>query len=270
MSRALLRSLRDRLVARWRGAGLQERLLAMERDVDRLRSQVKALERALAAAGKNPRALWLYANRVERMDANEPLFEPSRRAFHLARYEFAAPYAAGGAVADIACGTGYGCFLLADQGKAREVIGVDVDPDAVSYAAETYAAPNIRFVCAPGEATGLPEGSVDLVTSFETLEHLDEPGRLVAEFERILRPEGTLILSTPNQWEDDHHPHHHQSFSLEDLQRILAPKFAVVSMHNQNSGSNAASNHGQPAGFVATTPANRRFAECFVAVCRRR
>ena len=114
---------------------------------------------------------------------------------HAARYVFALPFVAGKKVLDIACGTGYGIGLL--RSKAKFVTGIDIDPVAAS---ESKAECGENGAVLLGNGLGLPfdDSMFDIVTSFETLEHLHERGKFLAELSRVLTIDGTLILSTPN------------------------------------------------------------------------
>jgi 2-polyprenyl-3-methyl-5-hydroxy-6-metoxy-1,4-benzoquinol methylase len=77
-------------------------------------------------------AAWLRENRAHRMDALDAggIFFRDRQAFHRARYEFALNYVHDLAVADIACGLGYGCRIL-KEGGAKAVLGIDSCREAV-------------------------------------------------------------------------------------------------------------------------------------------
>ncbi len=114
---------------------------------------------------------------------------------HAARYIFALPFVENRSVLDIACGTGYGIAIL--KAKAKHVTGVDVDPVA-AHEARTECGDKAAVLL--GNGLGLPfaDDSFDTITSFETLEHLHERGKFLAELHRVLRPDGKLILSTPN------------------------------------------------------------------------
>jgi SAM-dependent methyltransferase len=115
---------------------------------------------------------------------------------HIRRYLYAQQFVQGRMVLDIACGTGYGTDILR-MGGAEYVLGMDISLEALNYAAARRGADG--FCC--GDATRLPvrSDSLDLVVSFETLEHLHEPERFLEEVARVLKPEGEFILSVPNR-----------------------------------------------------------------------
>lgn len=202
------------------------------------------------------------------MDANVELFPLSRRLFHKERYYFAANYVSGKIVADIACGTGYGTEVLKIHGKAERVIGVDIDTQAIEYAILKYKSPEVNFICASGIETGLDEASIDIVVSFETIEHVPDDKELLKEFIRILKPGGILICSTPNNWPLT--AFHVRNYDRKSFEEILSIGFKDITLYNQNSGSNLPRNHGQKAGITSTTNENQDLAECYIAVCKKR
>jgi SAM-dependent methyltransferase len=81
------------------------------------------------------------------------------------------------------------------RGAVAKVIGVDIDPAVLSNDALDEA-----YVLQPGGAFPLPTGSVDVVISDFTFEHVREPGAFSQEIERILKPNGWLCARTPNKW----------------------------------------------------------------------
>ena len=115
---------------------------------------------------------------------------------HIRRYLLAQQYAAGKVILDIACGTGYGSAILQQSG-AKQVISADISPAVLTYAARQWSTG--CFVQANAQQLALAPQSIDLIVSFETLEHLPEPRLFLAEAKRILKRSGTLILSTPNR-----------------------------------------------------------------------
>jgi ubiquinone/menaquinone biosynthesis C-methylase UbiE len=236
----------------------------LQPQIDSLNHRVGFLESLLV----DPRKLWLFQNRHERMDANvEDLFDKQRRQFHLARYEFAVPFVEDQEVLDLASGTGYGGALLAQS--ARSVVGIDIDADAVAYAHDVYGSDNCRFRTGNGEAIELDDETIDVVTSFETIEHVPSDQKLLAEFHRVLRPGGLLIISTPNQWPLEIAEFHVREYDYQGFCEVLEKWFLVEDMHNQNSGSPSPYNRDQPAGITRTTPENRDLAECYIAICRK-
>jgi SAM-dependent methyltransferase len=116
---------------------------------------------------------------------------------HWHRYAAVTPLAAGKRVLDAACGEGYGSFLLSQ--RAASVIGVDLSPEAVAHAGQRYKHANLAFSTGSVAALPLPDSSVDLVVSFETIEHLREQEAMLAEFRRVLVPDGVLVISSPNR-----------------------------------------------------------------------
>lgn len=210
-------------------------------------------------------AIWLSDNKAERMDATNKLFDVNRRKFHLKRYEFAAKYVEGLNVADIACGTGYGTKTLKVLGDAREVLGVDLDVGAVEYARTKHDGEGILYMEGNAASIDVESSSFDVVVSFETIEHLPCEVDLLKEFYRLLKREGVLIISTPNNWpltEFHLRKYDYNSF-IEELGRY----FKVEAIYNQNSGGHSVFNHQQEEGIVRTTKENKELAECFIAVC---
>ena len=116
---------------------------------------------------------------------------------HWHRYAEAVHLARGKRVLDAACGEGYGSFLLADG--ARSVVGIDVSAEAVAHARARYPRFNLVFTQASVTQLPLREASIDLVVSFETVEHLPKQREMLAEFKRVLAPDGILVISSPNR-----------------------------------------------------------------------
>jgi len=116
---------------------------------------------------------------------------------HLHRYFFALQFCAGKKVLDIASGEGYGSALLASV--ASEVYGVDIAAEAVQHAAANYSADNLTFLRGDARRIPVPTGSMEVVVSFETLEHLGEQEEFLREIKRVLHPGGLLVMSTPDR-----------------------------------------------------------------------
>ena len=150
---------------------------------------------------------------------------------HWHRYAFAQRFVAGRRVLDAACGEGYGTALLAKS--AAQAIGLDVDPAAIAHARAAYAGrPRLQYERGSVAAIPLPDASVDVVVSFETIEHLpaaDQPA-MIAEFERVLAPGGLLLISSPNKkvYSDDtgySNPFHLHELYRDGFADLLAARF---------------------------------------------
>ena len=116
---------------------------------------------------------------------------------HLHRYLLAREVCRGCDVLDVASGEGYGSALLAQT--AKSVVGVEISDDAFAHAVSSYPRSNLRFLQGDARQLPLDPSSVDVVVSFETLEHFFEHDRFVKEVRRVLRPGGRLILSSPER-----------------------------------------------------------------------
>ncbi len=155
---------------------------------------------------------------------------------HWHRYAVVAAHVGGLRVLDAACGEGYGSFLLANAGA--RVTGIDISADAVAHAGERYARADLEFKVGSVTALPLPEGSVDVVVSFETIEHLVEQREMLAEFRRVLTPGGVLVISSPNRpvyneaGEVDNH-YHVGELDRAELKSLLDPAFPHQQWHAQ-------------------------------------
>ena len=186
----------------------------------------------MPAAPSSPAALTAAATPAATLTFTGERFLPDVRGTiwyeHWHRYAAVAPLAAGRRVLDAACGEGYGSHLLAHE--AAHVTGVDVSRDAIAHARERYARANLAFAAASVTALPLPDASVDLVVSFETVEHLAEQAAMVAEFRRVLAPAGVLVISSPNRpvysegGVGENH-YHVRELDRDELAALLAPAF---------------------------------------------
>jgi len=147
---------------------------------------------------------------------------------HWHRYCLVQPLARGLVVLDAACGEGYGSAILARS--AREVVGIDIAAEAVAHARTRYTAANLRYVEGSCTALPFPDASFDLVVSFETIEHLAQQQEMLAEFRRVLRPAGALVISSPNQpvfsdgGKNANH-FHVRELTRDELAALLTPLF---------------------------------------------
>ena len=109
---------------------------------------------------------------------------------HHVVYEWNARRCAGLKVVDMACGEGYGTHVLAAH--AREVTGVDANPDAYEHARLKYTRPGVRFARNMIELHTEP---CDVVVFLQTIEHVPDPEGVLRHFKEMAR---TVYVSTPN------------------------------------------------------------------------
>ena len=103
--------------------------------------------------------------------------------------------APGDRVLDLGCGDGH--FAAGLLGLAGTVIAADVSMVALERAARRAAEAELLLL-RDGEPLPLGDDAVDVVWAGETLEHAADVTGLLAQVRRVLRPGGTLLVTTPN------------------------------------------------------------------------
>ncbi len=144
---------------------------------------------------------------------------------HEARYIFAGKFVRGMRVLDVACGSGIGTQYLLQAG-AHSCIGLDIDRAATDYATAKYK--DCIFIRCDATSLCVAKASVDVIVSFETIEHVKEQKAFLLECRRVLRPGGTLVCSTPNRalsrW-GDANPFHLSRVQYSGVQRFTWANF---------------------------------------------
>ena len=98
---------------------------------------------------------------------------------------------------DVGCGAGLLCEPLARMGAA--VTGVDAAPENIVSAKAHAAQSGLNIDYRAGELAEMGLGQFDVVTSMEVIEHVTDPAAFIAALTAHLKPDGVLILSTPNR-----------------------------------------------------------------------
>jgi GT2 family glycosyltransferase/SAM-dependent methyltransferase len=159
---------------------------------------------------------------------------------HLHRYALSLDFVVGKTVLDLATGEGYGAALLAQV--AESVTGVDIDSAAVEHARLKHYHPKLNFLLGKCESVPLPDASVDVVTSFETIEHHDNHEGMMLEIKRVLKPGGVLILSSPNRltYSDEpgySNPFHVKELYYDELRDLVTRHFKHLRLYGQKLGA---------------------------------
>lgn len=179
---------------------------------------------------------------------------------HEVAYRWIAPWCTGALVVDAGCGEGYGAAAL--RAVARDVVALDYDAEVVAHVATTY--PGVRALRCDLQRLPVADGAAEVVVSLQTIEHLhDQPG-FVAECARVLRPAGTLVVTTPNRLtfspgrETPLNPFHTRELSAAELAELLSPHFAVSRLLGVSHGRRVARwerHHGPlPEAQMASSP----------------
>jgi SAM-dependent methyltransferase len=164
---------------------------------------------------------------------------------HWHRYLLATYLVRDKSVLDLACGEGYGSYLLSKF--AKNVLGVDCSHEAICNAIQTYAPHSSdlnelimtteKLFFTVGECTAIPIESncKDCVVSFETIEHIDAESQdiMMAEIVRVLKKDGILILSSPDKYNYSikpgyTNPFHKHELSIEELKILMSRHFKNV------------------------------------------
>ncbi len=155
---------------------------------------------------------------------------------HLPRYDYAARLAVGARVLDFGCGTGYGANRLALA--ADSVLAVDLDERALAYASSHHQRGNLQFARNADLGVSLAAAQFDLITCFEVIEHIPaaEQASLVAQFARLLTPDGILLISTPNPavtalYGDN--PYHLHEMQRDEFRALLTASFPRIRLFTQ-------------------------------------
>jgi SAM-dependent methyltransferase len=168
-------------------------------------------------------AVNIYVEPRDAMLGSRAIAHGDRLSLH---YKLALPYVERDAtVLDIACGGSAGPRILAQ--KACKVVGGDIDRTVISIAcAEDDLDGKVEFRVEDVMSTSFGESSFDVITSFETIEHVDED-RFLAELNRILKPNGLLILSTPQNslGHIPMNPQHRVEYSFEAITELASRWF---------------------------------------------
>ncbi len=99
-------------------------------------------------------------------------------------------------VLEIGCGAGGGTLYLKSILEPKEIIGVDISKTAVEKAQKKGI--NAHTINVSEEKLPFKNETFDLVVTFEVIEHVFDTGAFIEEINRVLKPGGTLFISTPN------------------------------------------------------------------------
>lgn len=100
-------------------------------------------------------------------------------------------------ILDVGCHGGRFTYELFTYFPKASVYGIDISPTAIAYAQKRYK--QISFQIARAEKLPFKDGEIDLVTSFDVLEHIEDIHKAVEETGRVLKPHGDFVISVPSE-----------------------------------------------------------------------
>ncbi len=142
-------------------------------------------------------------------------------------------------VLEAGCGEGYGAELLS-RGATR-VVALDYDAFTAAHVARRY--PRLHVVRGNLAALPLATASVEVVVNLQVIEHLWDQAGFLRECARVLRPGGTLLVSTPNRItfspgrDTPLNPFHTRELAADELDELLVEcGFTVDSLRGLHHG----------------------------------
>ena len=212
--------------------------------VEQLRlNQATLKEKIYSLTLKTEEIKW-YLDDHEFFDMRERQVAPlvkEIRVDHTARYKFSVNYIKkNDKVLDVACGIGYGSYIIAKDVPEVRVIGIDIQEMAISYAKRFYNSNKIEFKQMDCLSLPFPESSFDVITAFEIIEHLYQYNDFLNNINRLLKIEGILLISTPNEnvtpFDPEKYPFHVRHFTAAEFKKMLENHgFKVIGAFSQSS-----------------------------------
>ena len=141
---------------------------------------------------------------------------------HVAAYVLCEPFLGPGRVLDLGCGVGHSYHRLAP----RETVGVDVDPEALEGQERDTVVADMR-------ALPFDDASFSSVVAVQSIEHVPDPERALAEAARVLEPDGAAVFVTPNRLtlgrpDEIIDPYHYVEFDPDELRSLCGQSFGQV------------------------------------------
>ncbi len=157
------------------------------------------------------------AERVSTELSDNFVFQRSRLAYHKAAERIS------GKVLEIGTGSGYGVEIIAPHATHFTTIDKHIPPAGV------IVGDNVEFIEATVPKLPFADGEFDFVISFQVIEHIEDDKLFVSEVNRVLRPGGIFIVSTPNiKMSLTRNPWHVREYTAKELEKLLIDKFPFV------------------------------------------
>jgi len=145
-------------------------------------------------------------------------------------------------VLDLACGWGAGTVILAE--RCAQAVGMDIRPEYIKTARKRYLQENVKYVVGDAMDLNLHRGSVDVVVSIHTMEHLADDRAFLSEVSRVLKKDGKLIIEVPlrmrRPFDLNSEPFmsdHVREYEVGQLSTLISRYFDIEAAYGVNRGS---------------------------------
>ena len=158
---------------------------------------------------------------------------------HLFAYECAARFINERTrVLEVGFGDGYGCAYLAKKLPASDFHAIDLAPSLSAISSRKYPFGNCQFLAYDGRRIPFEDHFFDIILSFQVIEHVEDVEAYLLEMSRVLKPNGLILLSTPNRilrLADGQAPvnrFHLREYSAKQLESSLTKHFQEVNLYS--------------------------------------
>lgn len=137
----------------------------------------------------------------------------------------------GDVILDVGCAAGVFAYRIAP--RVSKVVAIDTLETSIEIARDFFSLPNIDFIVGDLFQMKFPSNSFDCVLFLETIEHVQNPVSFLKEFHRILKPGGSLIISTPNALSYSNIIHHLYLF----VPKVAKSQVVNINHEQRNTGT---------------------------------
>ena len=114
---------------------------------------------------------------------------------------------------------------------------MDIDGESIKHAGRKYIKENLKFLLGSTSKIPLEDNSVDIIISFETIEHHNEQEEMLAEFKRVLKDNGLVLLSSPEKSiyyeRDPNNIYHIKELTIKELTNLTDSYFKYKTIFSQ-------------------------------------
>ena len=163
-------------------------------------------------------------------------------------YEFAKPFITGEKVLDVGCGLAYGTALMAE--RASTITGMDYDLQTLEDNRKRYnTISNLDFKQAIIPPLPFADQSYDVITAFQFIEHIEHRKEFLKECLRVLKPGGSLLVTTPNAKKSlARNPFHVHEYTFDEMKKevsTMSGNFKLKGLNGNDTVNNYYAENGK-------------------------